>query len=317
MRILVWHVHGSWTTGFVQGDHTYLLPVDAERGPDGRGRAQTWDWPVAAVERTAEELRDEEIDVVVLQRPQEMAAVETLTGRRVGLDLPAIYLEHNTPGGDVPYCRHPLADQDRIPVAHVTHVNRLLWDTGRAPATVIEHGICDPGHLYEGGLPHASVVMNDPLRRGRAVGTDLIPLLAAVAPVDVFGMAVEGLRDDAAGVTPYEGLSQSAMHRQLARRRVYVHTARWTSLGLSLIEAMQLGVPVVALAMTEVPTAVPPGTGLVTADLEILSQHVRDLVADPDLAHDLGKRGREHALQRFGLDRFLHDWDELLAKVAA
>ena len=36
MRILIWHVHGSWTTSFVHGPHTYLLPVVPDRGPDGR-----------------------------------------------------------------------------------------------------------------------------------------------------------------------------------------------------------------------------------------------------------------------------------------
>ena len=37
MNVFVWHVHGSWMTAFVQGDHTYHVPVDAARGPDGRG----------------------------------------------------------------------------------------------------------------------------------------------------------------------------------------------------------------------------------------------------------------------------------------
>ena len=50
MRVLIWHVHGSWTTAFVQGRHTYLLPLMPGRGPDGRGRARTWAWPTAAVE---------------------------------------------------------------------------------------------------------------------------------------------------------------------------------------------------------------------------------------------------------------------------
>ena len=50
MKIFLWHVHGSWTTNFVQGRHQYLLPVLADRGPDGRGRARTWEWPSSAVE---------------------------------------------------------------------------------------------------------------------------------------------------------------------------------------------------------------------------------------------------------------------------
>ena len=37
MRILIWHVHGAWATAFVQGGHEYLVPVDAQSGPDGRG----------------------------------------------------------------------------------------------------------------------------------------------------------------------------------------------------------------------------------------------------------------------------------------
>ena len=52
MNVLLWHVHGSWTTALVQGPHTYLLPVVPDRGPDGRGRAQTWDWPPGAIEVT-------------------------------------------------------------------------------------------------------------------------------------------------------------------------------------------------------------------------------------------------------------------------
>ena len=45
MRILLWHVHGSWTTAFVQGGHEYLVPVTPDRGPYGLGRARTYPWP--------------------------------------------------------------------------------------------------------------------------------------------------------------------------------------------------------------------------------------------------------------------------------
>ncbi len=45
MRILLWHVHGAWTTSFVQGEHEYVVPVTPERGPDGVGIARTYDWP--------------------------------------------------------------------------------------------------------------------------------------------------------------------------------------------------------------------------------------------------------------------------------
>ena len=139
MRVLLWHVHGSWTTALVQGDHEYLLPVVPDRGPDGRGRAQTWDWPPAAREVTAEEGPDLDVDVVLLQRPQELErlAEAWLGGRRPGRDLPAVYVEHNAPQGRIAEMRHPAADRPGLLLVHVTHFNALFWDAGTTPTRVI------------------------------------------------------------------------------------------------------------------------------------------------------------------------------------
>ncbi len=104
-----------------------------------------------------------------------------------------MYVEHNAPRGDVPYTRHPMADRSDIPVVHVTPFNELFWDSGRAPTVVIEHGIPDPGHRYTGELDRAAVVINEPVRRSRVTGTDLLSRFAAQAPLDVFGMVVSEL----------------------------------------------------------------------------------------------------------------------------
>ena len=47
--------------------------------------------------------------------------------------MPVIYVEHNTPKGDVPNTRHPMADRDDLLLAHVTHFNELFWDNGEHP----------------------------------------------------------------------------------------------------------------------------------------------------------------------------------------
>jgi hypothetical protein len=312
VRILVWHVHGSWTTAFVQGPHEYVVPLLPDRGPDGRGRARTWDWPVSVRELGPEALRRSRPDLVVLQRSHELDLVEQWTGMRPGHDVPAVYLEHNTPGGDVPFSRHPLAEQDRIPIVHVTHFNRMIWDCGGARTYVVEHGIPDPGYRYTGELARAAVVVNDPLRRGRAVGADLVADLAEAVPVDLFGMGAEAFgRQLEFGdrLRVYEDVPQDRMHGQLGRRRVYVHTARWTSLGLSLVEAMQLGMPVVALAATEAVRAVPPSAGVLVSSPEELVTAAARLVNDPEAARATGRSARDEALRRYGLERFLADWE--------
>lgn len=312
MKVLLWHVHGGWTDAFVQGGHDYLLPTTPARDGWGLGLGGR-DWPAREVAPAA--LRAEEVDVVVLQRPEELAEAERLTGRRIGRDLPAIYLEHNTPRGDVPLSVHPMADRSDLELVHVTHTNALLWDAGGTRTRVIEHGIRDPGARYTGTQPRFGAVINEPVRRWRVTGTDLLPRFAAVAPVDVFGMGTDLLDGAFEGEPRVHGLGDvppPAMHTALADRRAYLHPHRWTSLGLSLIEAMQLGMPVVALAATEVPSAVPPEAGAVSADVSALVRAAALLLTDPEEAARRGAVAREVALERHGLGRFLADWDAAL-----
>jgi hypothetical protein len=307
MRILLWHVHGSWTTAFVQGDHDYLIPLLPHRGADGRGRARTWNWPESAREVTPAQLDADDIDVVVIQRPHEVALCEGWLGRRPGRGLPAVYVEHNAPQGRIADMRHPAAGL--LPIVHVAHFNDLFWDCSPSPTRVIEHGIVDPGYRYTGELPRVAVAINEARRRGRVTGTDLLPRLNGTVPFDLFGI-------DAGALGGIDDPPQEVLHRELPRRRAYLHPIRWTSLGLALLEAMHLGVPVVALATTEVPEAVPPGAGIVSTRVDELRAGIERLIADPDEARELGLRGRVAALERYGLQRFLDDWDDLLEEVA-
>ncbi|MEV1154855.1 glycosyltransferase [Micromonospora chokoriensis] len=315
MRILLWHVHGSWTTSFVHGAHRYLVPVTPDRGPYGLGRARTYDWPAAVEEVPPDRLRVEDVDLVILQRPEEFDLAAAWLGRRPGRDLPAIYVEHNTPKGDVPGTRHPMADRDDVLIAHVTHFNDLFWDTGGTRTTVVEHGIVAPAARYGGGLARLAVVTNEPVRRWRVTGTDLLPRFAEVAPLDVFGMGVDAL-PGALRLPPdrlgAHDLPQAQLHQRIAERRVYLHLCRWTSLGLSLLEAMAIGMPVVALATTEAVTAVPPEAGVLATRVDTLVEAAAWLVDDPAAASRMGAHARRVATERYGLDRFLGDWDRLL-----
>jgi len=308
MNVLLWHVHGSWTTAFVQGPHTYLIPVWPDRGPDGRGRAQTWDWPQSAVEVTPDDARSADVDVVILQRPVELErlAAEWLGPRA----LPTVFVEHNAPQGRIAEMRHPAADRRDLVVVQVTHFNDLFWDCGTTPTRVIEHGVIDPGYRYSGDEPRAAVVINEARRRARVTGTDLLERFAADGvPVDLFGM-------DAGALGGREDVAQARLHDEMARRRLYLHPIRWTSLGLSLIEAMHLGMPVVALATTEAPEAVPAGAGVLSTSIDTLVDGARAYLAEPERAREAGRAARVAARQRFGLERFLADWDSLLEEVA-
>jgi glycosyltransferase involved in cell wall biosynthesis len=77
---------------------------------------------------------------------------------------------------------------------------------------------------------------------------------------------------------------------------------------------MHLGMPVVALASTEAARAVPPEAGAISTDVDQLRRHAARLLTDPDEAAARGAIAREAALQNYGLQAFLDNWDSLLAE---
>jgi hypothetical protein len=61
---------------------------------------------------------------------------------------------------------------------------------------------------------------------------------------------------------------------------------------------------------------VPREAGVLTNRPEELCAAARRFVADPDLGRAAGTAGRAWALERYGLARFLADWDAVLGDVA-
>jgi Glycosyl transferases group 1 len=311
VRILMWDVHGGYTDSLLAGTHDYLFLRRDKSGRGGLGRYGD-SAPNNAYEVTADELHDQPPHLVLLQRLEEIELCAEHLGRRPGRDLPAIFLEHNTPKTDVPLTRHPLADDASLLVVHVTHFNQLFWDCGRTRTQVIEHGVADPGLRYTGRLPRLAFVVNEPVRRWRVTGTDLLTNFADF-DVDAYGIDAdllpEAMRPAHQRVSFAGNLKPNQLYDAMAERRVYLHLNRWTSLGLSLIQAMLLGMPVVVLDATEASRAVPDAAGARSSDITELVTAARRLLADPTEAQRRGVIARHAALERYGLPRFLHDWD--------
>ncbi|MFX5801291.1 hypothetical protein ABTE09_19460, partial [Acinetobacter baumannii] len=56
--------------------------------------------------------------------------------------------------------------------------------------------------------------------------------------------------------------------------------------------------------------------GFLYTDPGKLLAPVRELLANPGLARDLGRGARRLALERFGIGRFARDWEETFTQVA-
>lgn len=58
-------------------------------------------------------------------------------------------------------------------------------------------------------------------------------------------------------------------------------------------------------------------SGFVDTNIEVLIEHMQELIRDPALAHELGEQGRRNAMERFNIQRFVRDWTAVLAEVTA
>jgi hypothetical protein len=310
LRVLTWHVHGSYLNYLSTVPVTWLLPVRPDRSAGYGGRGETFTWPDNVVEVPAEEVAGLDLDLVLTQsRANWESDRHELLGGRVA-ELPRVHVEHDPPAGWPNDALHPVQDPEAL-LVHVTHYNALMWDSGLTPSTVVEHGVAVPDLPWTGERESAITVVNNLWDRGRRLGPDVFERVAAELPVDLAGMG--GERSDRwLGDIPL-----AELHRRLPSYRVFVNPIRYTSLGLAVCEAMALGLPVVGLATTEMATAVRNGVnGYVETDVERVVAHARRLVRDADEAAELSAGARQVAKERFGIERFAADWSAVLHDAA-
>ena len=307
LRILAWHVHGSYLNALARLDHDWFLPTKPGRPEGYGGRGRTFDLPASLAEVPAERVRDLDVDLVIYQSPKNLFDDGPEILSEAQRRLPRIYLEHNTPKPDAVASLHPFADPDGL-LVHVTCYNRLMWDNGTTPTAVIEHAVAiDPSANASFALPRGIVVVNGSQKRPRIAGYDLFLAARDRVPLDIVGMETEAI--GGLGDVPYRDL-----HALVGRYRFLYSPMRYTSLPLAVVEAMTLGLPVVALATTELPNVIENGvTGFVSNDPDELVERMLLLLADEGLARRLGDNARSVAETRFGLDRFKRDWQGAFA----
>jgi len=310
LRILTWHVHGNYLYALTQVPHEFIIPVYDDGRPCYGRLGNKIPWGRNVREIPAEEIAQEDFDCVIYQSQSgyENDAPRLLSAKQ--LALPSIYIEHDPPRPypvDTKHCfRH-----ERGILVHVTHYNALSWDAGDMPTRVIEHGVpVNPSVHYSGELPRGITVINGLHERGRRMGADLFEWSRQQVPLDLIGMQ----SDVMGGLGEVSNLDVAAT---MARYRFFYTPIRYTSLGLALVEAMLIGVPVVGVAATELPTVIVNGVnGFVHTDKALLVNVMRQLIDEPELARQWGEAGRQTALKRFGMSRFVKDWLAVIDEVS-
>jgi hypothetical protein len=287
LRILTWATRPDYLHSLAHTSHELIVVSP------GEGRSDHDGFPPNVHAIGPEEARRQKFDLILFQRPthylDEQYELLGAAQRRV----PKVYLEHELPREHPVDSRHVVTDVGVL-VVHAAHFNRLMWDHGRTPTRVIEPGFAAPQAVYGGMLQRGLAVIGHVTRR-RALGLDLFEEAKKRVALD---LAFE-LDPPAA-----------------AQYRYFFFSARYASPTPALLRAMMIGLPVIALATGGIASVVRHGIdGYVEADPAQLVERMHELAGDRQRAALLGEAAREHATARFGLGRFVADWNRLFAEL--
>jgi glycosyltransferase involved in cell wall biosynthesis len=309
LNVLTWHTHGSYLYYLSQAPHEFYVLSKPGRPPGYGGRCGHLPWGENVHDLPAEAARAGRFDCILFQDDHqwEKDQYQYLTAAQRA--LPRIYLEHDPPRAHPTDTPH-LVDDPAVLLVHVTPFNELMYDNGRTPTRVIEHGVKIAEDVeYRGELVRGLVIINHLARRGRRMGPDLFLQARDALPLELVGMAAEELQG--LGEIEHARLPAFAAHY-----RFLFSPVRYSSLGLAVIEAMMVGLPVVTLATAEMATVIENGvSGYADTRLATLIERMRDLLREPALARALGQNARRRARERFSIGRFVADWDAALRYV--
>ncbi|MBD2021717.1 glycosyltransferase family 4 protein [Leptolyngbya sp. FACHB-36] len=311
MRILTWHVHGSYLYYLTQAPHEFYLPVKPGK-PEGYGGCLPGiPWGDNVHDIAAEDVQNHDFDCILFQSRRNYIHDQFEILSEAQRQLPRLFLEHDPPREHPTDTVH-VVDDPSVLLVQVTHFNNLMWDSGRTPTCVIEHGVMVPEAVrYTGELARGLVVANGLRSRGRRLGADVFQRVQQSVPLDLVGMGAESL--GGLGEVPHAQLAEFESHY-----RFFFHPVRYTSLGLAVCEAMMVGLPIVGLATTELATVIENGvSGYISTNPDELIDRMQQLLADPAAAKRLGDAARDTARSRFGIDRFIQDWNTAFERVVS
>ena len=309
LKILTWHTHGSYLYYLSQVPHEFYVLSKPDRPPGYTGRWGHLPWGANVHDLPVAQAREQALDCILFQDDAQYLRDQYEYLSAAQRRLPRIYLEHDPPREHPTDTRHPVDDPEVL-LVHVTPFNRLMWDSGRTPTRVIEHGVVAPEHArYSGDTARGLVIVNHLARRGRRLGADVFDYVRQRVPLDLVGMGAE----ECGGLGE---IRHAELPHFAAQYRFLFNPIRYTSLGLAVIEAMMAGLPVVALATTEMATVIRDGVnGYCDTDVDRLVARMHALLSDRELAQRLGRGARVSARQRFGMERYTRDWCEAFSSV--
>src|SRR5438874_9488109 len=108
----------------------------------------------------------------------------------------------------------------------------------------------------------------------------------------------------------------AAVEEYLEAADAGLYTSEYESFGLSILETAFYAKPVVAFRVGGIPEVIGDSSPLYPfGDVTAVAVALDALVKSPNLARELGERGRNHAIERFSADRIVPQYEALYRRI--
>ncbi len=309
IKIFTWQIHGSYLYYLSQANIEICIPVKKSPQEGFTGKGKNFPWGDNVHEIPVDKVKNYTFDCVVFQSKKNYLEDQYEVLSPYQRTLPQIYIEHDPPRMHPTDTRHVVNSPSML-LVHVTHFNNLMWNSNQTPTTVIEHGVTLPKNDIVVRKKNKGIVMiNNLQQRGRRLGSDVFQEVKKYIPLDIVGM-------NSGKIGGFGEIPHSQLFEFLSQYTFFFNPIRYTSLGLSVIEAMMAGLPIVGLATTELSTVITNGIhGYIHTDVTYLIKKMNDLLVNEKKAKKLGEHAQVYAHERFSMQRFSHQWEKVLTIV--
>lgn len=187
------------------------------------------------------------------------------------------------------------------------------WPTATSNSVrIIHHGVdtdlfC-PNELIVKREMRALSVVNDWINRDQPCGFRYWQEATQSVPTHVLG--------DTPGLSKPAKSTPDLIH-QYRKSQVFVNTSLISPYPTALLEAMACECAVVTSNTCYIPSFVKDGENGVLCDgASDMNRKLRELMGDEERCRELGRAARQTVIERFGMDKFVKEWNQVFEDVA-
>lgn len=310
LRILCRPTHEGYQTTLGKIGHEFHMI----QGPGVKG----WDYhtrPLPAnhyLYQNPNFYADQPFDLILSQ--QRFGDLQNALSLGQKLGLPVVHIDHTEPPPNI-----SKADLKKMKAlradAHcfITEHNKQTWG-GLEEDVVIPHGIdTDIFTGYTGENTYGISCVNHFMTRDVFCGWNL---WREVTERVSGGVRLVG-HNPGNSFVPSQSINNPVeLSQTFAQARYFLNTSLLSPCPLSLLEAAAVGLPIVSTAYQEVPKIFTHGNdAFLSNNPTELAAYCNLLASNKELAAQMGGKARQTIINKFNLDQFTNNWNNVLRKV--